>query len=207
MKGLLLKDFYLSWRYCRILLILVVVFIALSWAGEGSMFFLFYPIILVSMIPVTLLGYDERDRWMGYSAALPYTRGQLVSAKYLVGLCFSGGAFLLSVAATLVWMGVNGVFSWEKLAVLGVTLLVLTCLCPAILLPFTFKYGVEKGRFAYYITIGICCGVGAFLVSAGFEIPTVINSFWLLGAVAGVSVLLYVLSWWLSIRFYQKREL
>ena len=92
MKGLLLKDFYLAWRYCRILLILVVVFIALSWAGEGSMFFLFYPIILVSMIPVTLLGYDERDRWMGYSAALPYTRGQLVSAKYLVGLCFSGGA-------------------------------------------------------------------------------------------------------------------
>ena len=89
----------------------------------------------------------------------------------------------------------------------GRALLVLTCLCPAILLPFTFKYGVEKGRFAYYITIGICCGVGAFLVSAGFEIPTVTNSFWLLGAVAGVSILLYALSWRLSIRFYQKREL
>lgn len=119
MKGLLLKDFYMAWRYCRILLVLVVVFIALSWADQGSLFFLLYPIILVSMIPVTLLGYDERDRWTGYSDTLPYTRGQLVSAKYLVGLCFSGGAFLLSVAATLVWMGVNGVFSWEKLAGVG----------------------------------------------------------------------------------------
>lgn len=207
MKGLLLKDFYVAGRYCRVFYIFVVVFIALSLTSEGNMFFLFYPITLVSMIPVTLLGYDERDRWMGYSAALPYTRGQLVSAKYLVGLCFSGGAFLLSVAATMVWMGVNGFFSWEKLAVLGVTLLVLACLCPAILLPFTFKYGVEKGRFAYYITIGICCGVGAVLVSAGFEIPAFIDSFWLLGAVAGVSILLYALSWWLSIKFYQKREL
>lgn len=207
MKGLLLKDFYLSWRYCRILLILVAVFIALSWADEGGMFFLLYPIILVSMIPVTLLGYDERDRWMGYSAALPYTRAQMVSAKYLVGLCFSGGAFLLSVAVTSVWMGVNGSFSWEKLAVLGVTLLVLACLCPAILLPFTFKYGVEKGRFAYYITLGVCGGVGAFLVTAGFELPVFTDGFWLLGAVAGVSILLYALSWWLSIRFYQKREL
>lgn len=207
MKGLLLKDFYLSWRYCRAFIVIVAVFIALSWADEENMFFLLYPTILVSMIPVTLLGYDERDRWTRYSDTLPYTRGQLVSAKYLVGLCFSGGAFLLSVAATLVWMGVNGSFSWEKLAVLGVTLLVLTCLCPAILLPFTFKYGVEKGRFAYYITIGICCGVGAFLVSAGFEIPAVTNSFWILTVVAVVAVALYVGSWVLSIRFYQKREL
>lgn len=207
MKGLLLKDFYVAGRYCRVFYIFVVVFIALSLTSEGNMFFLFYPILLVSMIPITLLGYDERDRWMGYSAALPYTRAQMVSAKYLVGLCFSGGAFLLSVAATSVWMGVNGVFSWEKFAVLSVTLMVLACLCPAILLPFIFKYGVEKGRFAYYITIGACGGVGAVLLSAGFEIPAFTDSFWILGVVAGVSILLYVLSWWLSIRFYQKREL
>lgn len=214
MKGLLLKDFYAAGKYCRVFPIIVVVFIALSLTcegymlmGEGNMFFLLYPIILVSMIPVTLLGYDERDRWTGYSVALPYTRGQLVSAKYLVGLCFSGGVFLLSIAATLVQMEMNGSFSLEKLAVLSVTLLVLACLCPAILLPFTFKYGVEKGRFAYYIAIGVCGGVGAVLVSAGFEIPAFINSFWILGVVAGVSVLLYALSWWLSIRFYQKRDL
>ena len=33
MKGLLLKDFYLSWRYCRAFLLIVAVFFGVSFAG------------------------------------------------------------------------------------------------------------------------------------------------------------------------------
>ena len=50
------------------------------------MFFVFYPCMLCGMIPVNLLGYDERSRWMQYSGTMPYTKTQIVSGKYLIGL-------------------------------------------------------------------------------------------------------------------------
>ena len=65
MKGLLLKDFYMAAKYCRACL-------------------------LCGMIPVNLLAYDERSRWLEYSGTLPYTKAQIVSGKYLVGIIVQG---------------------------------------------------------------------------------------------------------------------
>lgn len=207
MSGLLLKDFYLSWRYCRAFLVIVAVFLAVSFVGSENLFFLVYPMMISSVIPMSLISYDERDRWTAYSGTLPYTRGQLVSAKYLVGLCFGVVSFLLAMAATVVRMQLNGTVSWPSLAVVGTTLLALGCLAPAFMLPFIFKFGAEKGRMAFYITVGLFSGVAAVLAGMGFQIQGLSGGLWPLAVVAGVAILLYVLSWWLSIRFYEKREL
>ena len=40
MSGLLLKDFYLSWRYCRAFIVIVAVFLAVSFTGDDNIFFL-----------------------------------------------------------------------------------------------------------------------------------------------------------------------
>lgn len=207
MKGLLLKDFYLSWRYCRAFLVIVAVFLAVSFTGDDNIFFLIYPIMIASVIPMTLVSYDEHDKWTAYSGTLPYTKTQLVSAKYVVGLCFGTVAFLISMAATTVRMMLGGGFVLEQFAVVGTALLVLGCLGPALILPYVFKYGAEKGRVAFYITVGVFSGVAAVLAGMGFQIQTVAHGLWPLAVVAGVALALYALSWWLSIRFYQKREL
>lgn len=207
MKGLLLKDFYLSWRYCRAFLVIVAVFLAVSFTGDDNIFFLIYPIMIASVIPMTLVSYDEHDKWTAYSGTLPYTRAQLVSTKYLVGMCFGSVAFLISMAATTVRMILGGGFVLEQFALVGTALLVLGCLGPALILPYVFKYGAEKGRMAFYITIGLFTAAATVLAGMGFQIQGLSSGLWPLAAVAGVSILLYALSWWLSIRFYQKREL
>ena len=206
MKGLLLKDFYLSWRYCLAFLVIVAVFLAVSFTGDDNIFFLIYPIMIASVVPMTLLSYDEHDKWTAYSGTIPYTRTQLVSAKYLVGLCFGTVAFLISMAATTVRMLMGGGFILEQFAVVGTALLVLGCLGPALILPYVFKYGAEKGRIAFYVTVGVFSGVAAVLAGMGFQIQTMTRGLWPLAVVAGVAILLYALSWVLSIRFYQKRE-
>lgn len=101
MKGLLLKDFYMTAKYCRSFLLIVVVFLAVSFFGKDNVFFILYPVLISSMIPVTLMSYDEHDKWNVYSLTLPYTRGQLVSAKYLTGLIFGSAAYVVSLAATI----------------------------------------------------------------------------------------------------------
>ncbi len=207
MKGLLLKEFYMTAKYCRPFLLIVIVFLAVSFFGDDNIFFILYPVLISSMIPVTLMSYDEHDKWTLYSATLPYTRSQLVSSKYLIGLIFGAAAYVISIAATIVRMQLNGYFSLDSLLGMAVILLALGMLAPTLLLPLVFKFGTEKGRIAFYVMIGLMTAGGTIAAGLGLQFALPVGGVWILAAVVLIIVLLYVLSWRLSIVFYRKREL
>lgn len=207
MKGLLLKDWYMCIRYCRAFLVLVSVFLVVSFFENDNFFFQLYPTMIASIIPMPLISYDERDRWTAYSGTLPYTRRQLVSAKYLIGLFFGAFSFLVSLAAFAVFMITSDTFSIESFLFIAVRLLVLGLIGPTFLLPFVFKFGAEKGRIIFYVMIGLPCATGILLTGLGFQNALTQHSFIILLVIGGLSVGLYALSWNLSIYFYQKREL
>lgn len=200
MKALLLKEFYVASRTCRSFLFVIVAFFALSFFGRSSQYFFLYPLMMVGMIPVTLLSYDERDSWDKYSLTLPCTRAQLVSAKYLIGLIFGGVVFLLVELLLLIGLSMGGNFDFLSMSS---ALLLLGLLGPSLLMPFSFKFGSEKGRLAYYFVIALIFAVVAILAGMGFYVYLEHFS-WLVIAAA---ILLYLCSWRLSILFYEKREL
>lgn len=208
MKGLLLKDWYMMKKYCRAYLLIAVVFIAVSLGNEDNMFFVFYPCLLCGMIPVNLLGYDERSRWIQYSGTLPYTRTQLVSAKYLIGLFAQMTMVIVTGIVQAVKMSINGNFVWNDFVVLILLLLIVATLTSSISLPFIFKLGVERGRTAYYVMVGFVCAasvVASRLFVGKMQAEIEPNMFLVILALVGVGV--YVLSWYLSIVFYKKREI
>ena len=207
MKGLMLKDLYMSAKYCRAFLIIVFVFLAVSFFSDENVFFIIYPTMIASIIPVTLISYDERDKWNQYSGTLPYSKAQIVSSKYITGLLFGGSVFILSVLAAAVRMTLKNSFSWDALLMTAVFLLALGVIGPTLLLPFVFKFGAEKGRIAFYVMVGLLCSVGAVLAGTGFNVGLPSDSISLSVIIILASVLLYALSWRLSILFYQKREL
>ena len=208
MKGLLLKDWYMMKRYCRYYLFATVVFIILSLMTDGNMFFVFYPCMLCGMIPVNLIGYDERSRWLEYSGTMPYTKAQIVSGKYVIGSLVQFTTMLAIVAAQAVKMAVAGNFIPGKLAVLILLLLIVSTLSSSICLPFIFKLGAEKGRAAYYVMIGFVCGASV-LASSLFkgQFGTEIKPDLLLAALAVAGICIYLFSWYMSIVFYKKREI
>ncbi len=204
MKGLLLKDWYMMKKECRSSIFIAAAFIALSVVSNGNMFFVFYPCLLCSLLPVTLLGYDERSRWMQYSGTMPYTKAQIVSGKYLIGL-FAQLTILLAVGVTqAAKMMIAGEFVLGEFAVLMLLMLVVSTLTSSIPLPFMFKLGVEKGRTAYYIMIGFVCGASVF-ASSLVRMELELNLVLAILAVAGIGI--YLLSWYMSIIFYKKREI
>lgn len=208
MKGLLLKDFYMMRKYCRAYLLSLVVFIAVSFVGDESMFFAFYPCMLCGMIPVNLLGYDERSRWVQYSCTLPYTKSQIVSAKYLIGLFAQVSMLLITGIAQGLRMSMNGGFRFDDFIVFMLTLLILSTITSSICLPFIFKLGVEKGRAAYYVMIGFVCAGSVFasnLFRAGLQTEIEPNGY--LAMLCLIGIVIYSLSWYLSIVFYKKREI
>ncbi len=216
MKGLLKKDFYMACKYCRAYALIVVVFLAVSLFGDDNAFMVFYPCLLAGMVPVNLLAYDENSKWHIYSGTLPCTRGQLVSVKYLVGLITQLSVLTLTGIIQAVRMcmedpHIRGGFDLTEWAMTMGILLIFAAVSSSISMPFMFRYGVEKGRIAYYVMIGIACAGAAMLGTLGsistdsllFSIPAE----WavVVGVVLAVGV--YALSWYLSIIAYNKREL
>ena len=208
MKGLLLKDWYMMRKYCRSYLLIAAVFIAVSLYSNDNLFFIFYPCLLCGMIPVNLLGYDERSRWMQYSGTLPYTKTQIVSAKYLIGLLAQVTILIVTGIAQGVKMTVAGNFVFGEFVVLMLLMLIVATLTSSISLPFIFKLGVEKGRTAYFIMIGFVCGA-SILASSFFrgQLVAEIEPNAILAALAVAGIGVYVLSWYLSVVFFKGRDL
>lgn len=208
MKGLLLKDLYMTRKYCKAYFLVTAVFIAVTFASSENLFFVFYPCLLCGMIPVNLLGYDERSGWMQYSETMPYTKGQIVSGKYLIGLGIQVVILLITGISQAIRMSVGGTFVFREYLVLMMLLLIMALLASSITLPFIFRFGIEKGRMAYYIMIGsVCAGsiVSANLLSDKMHSEMNLNGILPVICLCGIGI--YALSWYLSILFYKKREI
>ena len=200
MKGLLLKDYYMTVKYCRMLILMVLIFAAVS-AVSNSIFLTSYPFIIAGVLPVSLYAYDEKSGWCSYADAMPYSRAQQVSAKYISALVFICLVMLICTVGKALTSD-SFIEDFSLLAALcGMGLLSAGCL-----LPFVLKFGSEKGRWAYYAVIIIACVI-AF---SAFDTDSAVGSMLGLTAAASiltVCVLLFGLSWLLSVKIYEKREL
>ncbi len=207
MKGLILKDFYLTIRYCKAIMLLDLVFIAIYLFQKENLFFLFYPCVFAGLLPITLLSCDEREKWDSYAGTLPCTRAQLVSEKYLISLFGGLIVLLLCGAAQAFRMISKGAFlPMEYLGVI-MTLAGISFVVPTVLYPFIFRFGTTKGRVLYYILIALACAFGSVFFGdhPGIAAETGYRNLTMI--IAGAVIILYGMSWLLSIRFYQKRDL
>ena len=204
MKGLLRKDFYLLWSYCRLMPLFLLGFIIFSvFSSDGDApFFIYYPCILSSVMPVNLLAYDDAEHWLTYCDTLPVTRRQYVSGKYIMSLLCDGTVFLLSAIAAVIRLCRNGAFYpadlFNQLAVLAT----ISLLSSALVMPPIFKFGAQKGRIVFIGVIGIFCGLTAILDTpdlSGLSLP--------IGLLPILATVIFAVSWLLSIRFYEKREI
>ncbi len=205
MIGLLRKDLYMAAAYCRTYLLILVAFLGVGLVNGENSFFLIYPMIIGMMLPVSILAYDERFKWHLACDTLPCTRAQAVSAKYILTL-------LLVLLVFLLTMLVQGIRLYrlgnpEPLRDLPGLLLPIGLVGPAVLMPVIFRLGVEKGRLFYYLLVGVICAAAVFLSSGESPINPMAAAK-LPGAVTVIgSLVLFALSWGLSILLYQKREL
>jgi hypothetical protein len=201
MKGLMKKEFLMLWRASRAFALICVVFIAMSAVSQDNIIFLFMPIMISGLLPSTLLSYDERCKWQEFSGALPVSRAQLVSAKYLLGL----GCMTVVLVVTVVVHLIVRRYPTEMLLTMLGGVYGLSLFISAVSLPMMFKFGVEKGRLWYYATlvlIGGASGASAGVATDFFNegLPSYVWIIFVFG------VVIYALSWLLAIRFYQKRE-
>lgn len=157
MKSLLLKDFYVITKQLKIFLIIIPV-ITLT-TGEAMSTF---SILLGAVLPMTAIAYDERSKWNELAAMMPYSKFDLIFSKYLLGyLCMFGAALLVFIGQIIGKN--NGIVVIDDdinvllFAVMGGLIFI------AINTPILFKFGSEKGRFVFIITMALVGASGPIL--------------------------------------------
>ncbi len=204
MKGLLLKDWYLTIKYARFLLLFAAIYGVVGVFQTQFAAFSILPVMLIALLPQTLFAYDEREKWTEYAQALPVSRAQYVTEKYLFGACCYA-AYLALLAILYLAAGT------EDYGTLFAMQFSIGLLAPSVLLPFLFRFGAEKGRMGYLIVMAAFFGAGMVLMQgAALEqggVTVLVRGVFPVWVLCPVMVVLYVLSCLLSIRLYQKREL
>lgn len=215
MKALLLADFYQAKKNGRAIVLIVLVFSAITLFGSGtvsaSLFFPLYAMLLSGLISMNLLAFDEQSHWVVYAQILPCTRRDQVTVKYLDALMGVGCAWLL-LTAIFVVMASRGSCIWDDVPILSSVLLAIGLIPSAILLPVVFRYGVTKGRIVYYIVLIAVAGSSGGLMAVVGDSPTFpmlpAAPSWLVALLPVlIAAALFALSWRLAIRWYEKREL
>jgi len=216
MTGLILKDFLVLRKVFRSYVLVLAVYVALTFTGMWSAEFLGgFAMVMAAMAPMNLFAYDMQAQWDTYALALPTGRGKTVAARYAVVLIlilasFAIMAVLGGVMAALGHMEEPGPYLLTC-AVCGF----LAVLMNAILLPLLYKFGPEKARIMLFGVMGvIALAIGAFLFPLGglrwlksLENPTMAQLAPLPIIAAVTGLVLLALSFLLSRHFYGQKDM
>ena len=159
MKALLLKDFLTLAKMIRTILIIMLIVACIPQLNM-SVFFMVY----CAMLPISALGYDERTKWDVQAAMMPYRPREIVLGKYVLGYLILTVATVLALLAKIIVGSVTGstITADQYLMVAAYALAVTFFL--SITLPLVFRFGVEKGRLAMGIGLGVGFGVLVALI-------------------------------------------
>lgn len=204
MSGLLIKDFYTIIRYYKIYMIVVAAALVATVFVASNYSFVAYCAIMVSAIPIGIISIEEKERWNIYSATLPYSAAEIVSAKYILGLILLG---IMAAAASifeLILLVSGGKYSVNEHIFLIVELLVYGLIISGLMLPFVFRFGAEKGRLFYLL---ICVVIILAAISIGDPGGLVAflsyNTNIFMVSLAGGAAVIFGVSWLLSIQLYK----
>lgn len=203
MKGLILKDFINLKAQGKVVFMIFAIYIVLGIAGGNREMFSFVITLLMVMLPVTALAYDERSKWDKYALTMPISRQDLVLSKYLLGLILASSAFSLNLILQMLAGAEDfGDVLPFSLGLFGAGLLIL-----AILLPLNFKFGVEKSRLLIMMVFFLPAAAIMILVKAGvvLSIPDNLDA---LAVYAGIGVVLaFLASMAISVRIMNRKEM
>lgn len=200
MKALLYKDAMVLWKQMKLMLLLILIFAVIPSEFQNT-----FAVLYAALLPYSALAYDERSRWDRMAAAMPYSARDIVTEKYVFGWIAALGTLALTLVLRLVsqyllHLGEGASAEMLLMAFFG------SLIAMAVTLPMMFRFGVEKGRLAMLLLIGLICGGAAGVAGVEtFAVGSVQNLPVLLLA-AALAIAVNAMSLPIAVRCYAARE-
>lgn len=208
MKAALKND----WYYLRFLLPILLIFSVLSTVTynlppDEGYYSLVSPLLYASCIPAALFLLNERSRWGSFFAAMPGKRSAFIHAKYIAAFLSIIFVMAVLVISCIINVFANGHNEMDKeMPMLLTGFSVSLCLC-AVFLPIITRFGAKVGVVIFFIMMFIC-GIAAGFYEGMIEYGEIAAPDIPFGiASVGAALILYALSWIISLMIYKNKEL
>lgn len=207
LKGLILKDLYLVRIQILIVAIVLAVYIvmALISSGGGSIgtFTGTYSVVVMSLLPITILNFDEKSKWGRYSAAMPVSRRVNVLSKYIIMVVLS----VINAAA----IGLVYTLSKESARMIFIVFILAASLTTgSVVTALGYKFGSTNARFIFTAVIFVAV-ISAVAVAGGISISfgNELGSGLTIAALIflAVSALVCLASYMISAHIYENKDL
>ena len=208
MKGILTKEKYVIWHTCSLYLIIPLFFYVIMIVTlfirkttlDGFPIGMVY--IFMGIIPITTTNADIQSRWSTSCLTMPYSRSQIVSAKYICAL-------ILTAGVTVSWLMMIFICRMLGADITANTILSLTFtgtafgLMPAaIFLPLSFKwYNTTGGKRIVLggIMGGVVGGANSYIMS---HVPGAKGSAIFMGMMTAA----FFISWLISVKIFERKD-
>lgn len=182
MKGMLIKDFQLIFSNKRYFLILLLIMVFISFAGNGENygFLVTFCGVCFGVMALNTISFDEQDGGLPYIMTLPVTRNMYVAGKYIfAAVMVAIGIILSGVLVMLGRLTTGSGPALRELLIIGAVSFVLFVSFVFILMPIQFRFGSDNGRLMIIIFVATVYAA-AFIMdkiseSRGLDLETVIE--------------------------------
>ena len=161
MKSLLIKDFKIMMQQKMSLLLFIGISIFMVINGVDLTFCIGYATMLVTILMLGTIAYDEHENGMSFLMTLPISRKQYVLSKYIFTLL----GILITDCILLITIGIYKICVPSELlmseyVMTAVMLFFTAIIMSSFMIPVNFKYGVDKSRLVLLLFAGIISVIG-----------------------------------------------
>ncbi|MBQ2288127.1 MAG: ABC-2 transporter permease [Lachnospiraceae bacterium] len=211
MIGLLYKEFYTLRRYITSYATALVMFIVLSVLMKSAVYLQSMLAMSLGMLTLTGMSYDKMYGWDKMVLTMPLKRSQIVLSKYIANAVMGIVSMVISSGLGIVLLSIIPMEedSLGIMVITGVLLFAVLLIIYAVILPLMYKFGVERTRI-YMAGVVVLILVGLTTVMEyvpdtffGYLEDHVVMSG---AAFVSFACVCYILSYFISVGIYQKKE-
>lgn len=161
MKGLLIKDFKLIMSQKKFFFMALVFAAIFANTSSDVTYAATYILILLPMLVLTTISYDDFNGGMAFLLTLPVNRKSYVREKYVLTIIDLAVSCLIALFVCILFSVIKGDsidFMDLLLSILGTAIGIDAVL--AITIPLELKYGVERGRMAMICAVAAIAVIG-----------------------------------------------
>ena len=199
-KALLYKDFNALKRYARIMLVVAVVCSFIFKEQGSSLIVMIYSASLL----LTTMAIDEREHFLRRAISDSGRNKAIVGEKYILLFILVMAAVVISIILEMVMAVIyKRSIEWGSMIIIMLSGFALTSFSGGTTIPLTLKYGAEKAR----IILLLCYMVPAILMM--WLLPSVniaLSTFTLSIVIIIFSLLLYLISFFVSVKILEKKD-
>ena len=199
-KALLYKDFNALKRYARIMLVVAVVCSFIFKEQGSSLIVMIYSASLL----LTTMAIDEREHFLRRAISDSGRNKAIVGEKYILLFILVMAAVVISIILEMVMAVIyKRSIEWGSMIIIMLSGFALTSFSGGTTIPLTLRYGAEKAR----LILLLCYMVPAILMM--WLLPSVnitLSTFTLSIVIIIFSLLLYLISFFVSVKILEKKD-